>query len=108
LKEASKARRGKYDAKRKILVEELEERERALKKSKTDQVKAEAERLQETERIRVEGRRMREARERELLQAEEEAKQAAEEREKELAPPPLGVLFSILRSIREISQLYHV
>jgi DnaJ homolog subfamily C member 17 len=90
LREAQKARFGKYDAKRKVLVEELQERERAFKKAKTQQQKEEADRLQETERIDAEGRRMREEKEKELLKVEEEMQKAAEEREKEMTPPALG------------------
>lgn len=90
LREAQKARLGKYDAKRKALVEELEERERAFKKTRTEQRKEEADRLQETERIIAEGRRMMEEKEKAILKAEEEMQKAAEAREAEMAPPALG------------------
>jgi DnaJ family protein C protein 17 len=90
LREAQKARLGKYDAKRKALVEELEERERAFKKTRTEQRKEEADRLRETERIIAEGRRMMEEKEKAILKAEEEMQKAAEAREAEMAPPALG------------------
>ena len=43
LKEAKKARYAKYDAKRKNLVDELEERERSFKKAKVEKAEKEKE-----------------------------------------------------------------
>ncbi|KAK7031330.1 J domain-containing protein [Favolaschia claudopus] len=62
-----------YDNKRKNMLTELEERERAFKKAKTDQQRDEANRWQETEKIKDDGRRRREERENELRQREKEA-----------------------------------
>ncbi|KAF7356778.1 J domain-containing protein [Mycena venus] len=62
-----------YDNKRKNMVTELEERERAFKKAKIDQQRDEASRWQETEKIKDEGRRLREERENELRRREQEA-----------------------------------
>ncbi|KAJ7108688.1 hypothetical protein C8R44DRAFT_803357 [Mycena epipterygia] len=64
-----------YDNKRKNMVTELEERERAFKKAKMDQQRDEANRWQETEKIKDEGRRLREERANELRKREAEAQQ---------------------------------
>jgi DnaJ homolog subfamily C member 17 len=99
LKEAQRARFGKYDAKRKILVEELEERERAFKKAKAAGTSGsgsgggggDAERVRlETERIMAEGRRMREAMERAAMKSAEDAQRAVAEKENDIFPPALG------------------
>ncbi len=55
-KEARKARFSKYDAKRKNLQEELEERERVFKKQKLDKVNEDRRRETENERIKEQGR----------------------------------------------------
>jgi DnaJ family protein C protein 17 len=61
LKEAArKARLGKYDVKRKVLVEELEEREREFKKVRLETHWQQQE--ADNERIKEEGRRLREER----------------------------------------------
>ncbi|KAJ7204779.1 hypothetical protein GGX14DRAFT_646270 [Mycena pura] len=62
-KAARDARFKGFDAKRKTMLSELEERERAFKKAKMNQETDEASRREETERIKDEGRRMREERE---------------------------------------------
>ena len=72
IKEARKARYATYDAKRKGLVEELEERERALKKARLESEAERKQRLRENERIMEEGRQLREQRERELQRKEQE------------------------------------
>jgi DnaJ family protein C protein 17 len=77
LKEAHKARLGKYDAKRKVLVEELEEREREFKKVRVEKQKAEVDQWRETERIKEEGRRLREEKEKAILKEAEEREEAA-------------------------------
>ena len=74
--EARKKRTEKYDSKRKHLIQELEERERAFKKSRLERDAAEQARERETERIKGEGRRLREEREKEMKQKEEEAEKA--------------------------------
>ena len=58
-KEARKARFANYDAKRKGLVEELKERERALKTARVEKEAEKKERLQENMRIMEGNRRMR-------------------------------------------------
>ena len=92
-KEAVKARRANYDAKRKGMAEELEEREQKAKKARVENG-AVKERQHENERIMEEGRRLREQRERELQQKrhEREALQqkAREEAGVGIKPPPFG------------------
>ncbi|KAF6764304.1 DnaJ domain-containing protein [Ephemerocybe angulata] len=63
LTQARKERFKAYDNKRKNLVEELEERERAHKRARSQKQKEEREVWTETERIKEEGRRLREERE---------------------------------------------
>ncbi|KAK0221871.1 DnaJ domain-containing protein [Armillaria fumosa] len=72
---AAKAERFKsFDTKRKAFVEELEERERAFKKARMDKQKSEADQWQANEKIKDEGRRLREEKEKELRQREMNAK----------------------------------
>ncbi|KAJ7707724.1 hypothetical protein B0H17DRAFT_1156268 [Mycena rosella] len=72
-----------YDNKRKNMVTELEERERAFKKAKLDQQRDEANQWQANEKIKDEGRRLREERENELRKREAEARQPAADEEVE-------------------------
>lgn len=81
LKEARKQRYAHYDNKRKTMVDELETREREFKKSRLDKQKAEAAQKTENERIKEEGRKLREKR------AEELEQQEADQRRKRNAPP---------------------
>lgn len=90
LKEARKTRFANYDAKRRTMVDELEERERAFKKAKVERAAADRAQAQETERIKDEGRKLREEREKALKRMEEEAERAAEKTREELEPPSLG------------------
>ena len=97
LSAAKKARFAAYDNKRKVLVTELEEREREFKKSRLEQEKQRAAREGEDDRIKEAGRRMREERERRL---EELARTKAEEvptEADENAPPPLGPYDTTIR-----------
>ncbi|KAF9467843.1 DnaJ domain-containing protein, partial [Collybia nuda] len=95
LKQARAERYKGYDNKRKNLLEELEERERAFKKARVDKQKEEVERWQETEKIKEEGRKLREDRERELKQREQERVTVV--KEDELEPPALGSLDTTIR-----------
>ncbi|KAI0360703.1 DnaJ-domain-containing protein [Trametes cingulata] len=100
LKEARKARYAQYDAKRKGLVEELEERERALKKARTETEAQKKERWRENERIMEEGRKLREEREKELQRKErerEELERRAQAASNGLEPPSLGPLDTTVR-----------
>ncbi|KAF7316267.1 J domain-containing protein [Mycena indigotica] len=74
-KHAREARFKTYDTKRKTMVTELEERERAFKKTKMDQEVDEVRRREDNDKIKDAGRRMREERENALRQKEVEAKQ---------------------------------
>lgn len=88
LKQARTERYKNYDLKRKTMVDELEERERALKKTKADQQKEETARFQETEKIKDQGRRLREEKSKELEKKEQEANKATK-REQETDAPTL-------------------
>ncbi|KAJ6557987.1 hypothetical protein B0H19DRAFT_1261554 [Mycena capillaripes] len=83
-----------YDNKRKNMVTELEERERAFKKAKMDQQRDEANRWQETEKIKAEGRRLREERENEFRKREAEARQPEED---DMEAPSLDPLDTTIR-----------
>lgn len=89
IKEARKVRFSKYDAKRKTMVDELEESERAFKKAKTEKAEKQKDMWRENERIMEEGRILREQREKELQRREAEADKAERS---ELEPPSLGEL----------------
>ncbi|PFH49567.1 hypothetical protein AMATHDRAFT_147404 [Amanita thiersii Skay4041] len=80
-----------YDSKRKNLVEELEERERAFKKARVDKQKEEVARWQETEKIKEEGRKLREQREQEMKarQVDIESASAAQATNDDNEPPAL-------------------
>ncbi|KAI0371925.1 DnaJ-domain-containing protein [Pilatotrama ljubarskyi] len=100
MKEARKARFAQYDAKRKGLVEELEERERALKKARTENEAQKKERWRENERIMEEGRKLREEREKELQRKErerEELERKTQGASNGLEPPSLGPLDTTVR-----------
>ena len=94
LKEAHKARLGKYDVKRKVLVEELEEREREFKKVRREKQQNEVERWHENERIKEEGRRLREERQKAILKDAEGrdavAAASATDETTEMDAPTLG------------------
>lgn len=94
LKEARKTRFATFDAKRKGLVSELEEREQAFKKAKLEKEEKQKETWRENERIMEEGRILREEREKELLrremEAEERERKKREAERTEFEPPALG------------------
>ena len=76
IKQARAERFKSYDNKRKNLVNELEERERAFKIARMEKQKEEVETWQQTEKIKDEGRRLREEKEKELrnrMKQEEES-----------------------------------
>ncbi|KAJ4477195.1 DnaJ-domain-containing protein [Lentinula aciculospora] len=91
LKQARTERYKNYDLKRKTMVDELEERERALKKAKVNKHKEDAARLQETEKIKYQGRRLKEEKLKELEKKEKELRvnEAANEEQETDAPPTL-------------------
>ncbi|TFK72442.1 DnaJ-domain-containing protein [Pluteus cervinus] len=87
-----------FDTKRKNMVDELEERERAFKKSKVDKEKEEISRWQTTEKIKEEGRKMREEREKQLKEREmHAAPRAAEKLHDDLEAPVLDPLDTTVR-----------
>ncbi|GBE83759.1 hypothetical protein SCP_0508150 [Sparassis crispa] len=90
IKEARKARFANYDAKRKGLVEELEERERALKKVRVEKEQEQNQLWKENERIMEEGRKIREEREKELRKKELEREETERNARACLEPPELG------------------
>jgi curved DNA-binding protein CbpA len=80
-----------YDNKRKNLVEELEERERAFKKARMEKQKEEVETWRETERIKEEGKKLREQKEKEIWEKMHRPKQEEPTiEEDEDAPPAMG------------------
>jgi DnaJ family protein C protein 17 len=80
-----------YDNKRKNLVEELEERERAFKKARMEKQKEEVETWRETERIKEEGKKLREQKEKEMWEKMHTPKQEEPTiEEDEDAPPAMG------------------
>ncbi|CAA7264342.1 unnamed protein product [Cyclocybe aegerita] len=93
LQQARKERFKAYDNKRKNLVEELEERERAFKKARIEKQKEEVQTWQSNERIKEEGKRLREEKEREM-----KARMAPQVPEvEEEAPPPMDSLDTTVR-----------
>ena len=101
IKRAKKERFKTYDNKRKVLVEELEERERAFKKARVEKQQEDRKRWHDTEQIKDEGRRLREEKEKELRQRETErqtkAAHSTPQGQDELDPPSLRTfMFYIL------------
>lgn len=105
IKQARKERFKGYDAKRKNLVEDLEERERAFKKARVEKQKEEVEQWQATEKIKDEGRRLREEREKELRAREQDSVNAKEDQEQEDVPPALSESVSFYITVILISTL---
>ncbi|KAI0052196.1 DnaJ-domain-containing protein [Auriscalpium vulgare] len=95
--QARKQRYEKYDNKRKHMLEELEQREADFKKARMDKAAADRTAAHEAEKIKDEGRRMREEREKELRRRDEEAEQAAAAAREENEPPPIGQLDTTVR-----------
>ncbi|KAI1793696.1 DnaJ-domain-containing protein [Ganoderma leucocontextum] len=99
-REALKARYANYDAKRKRLVKELEEREREPEKARVRK-EAENKRQRENQRIMEEGRQLREQRERELQKRGQEREALQQKAQQEtnagVGPPPSGPLDTTVR-----------
>ena len=101
LKEAKAQRFKQYDSKRKAMVEELEERERAFKKAKMEQQKEEVARWHETEKIKEEGKRLREERQRAMQEREREQEAAARQAEQEASDvPSIGEWITAIHCVR--------
>jgi len=91
IQEARKQRYANFDKKRKAMLEELEEAERADREAKSAEATKKQRYAQETEQIRDTGRRMVEERQADLRRQQEEAERAEKSAQEELEPPPLGV-----------------
>ncbi|ESK93453.1 dnaj domain protein cwf23 [Moniliophthora roreri MCA 2997] len=89
VKQARAERFKSYDNKRKNLVQELEERERAFKKQKLEKQKEAQARFQEEEKIKDEGRRLREGKQKQLHEQETENKRQREKEQAEMEAPTL-------------------
>jgi DnaJ family protein C protein 17 len=99
---AKKERYSAYDAKRKAMVADLEEREAAFKKTRADKDRDERSKWTDNERIKEEGRKLREARQRRMEEAEEATKPKPSSRQatpSEDEPPEIGVPCSSIQSI---------
>ena len=90
IQEARKHRYANFDKKRKAMLEELEEAERADREAKSVDAAKKQRFAQEAEQIRDAGRRMVEERQAELQRQHEEAERAEKSAQDELEPPPLG------------------
>ncbi|KAF5310618.1 hypothetical protein D9619_007973 [Psilocybe cf. subviscida] len=97
VKQARTERFKSYDTKRKNLVEELEERERAFKKARMDKQKEEVQTWQETEKIKEEGKRLREQKEKEMRERMAPLKPQGPEQDEEEAPPAMDPLDTTVR-----------
>lgn len=71
------------------MVEDLEKRERAFKKARSDRDDKERKGWSDVERVKEEGRRMREEREKEIRREEDSASEKFAAAEEDI-PPPLG------------------
>lgn len=96
IQQARTQRYANYDKKRKDMVEELEEAERAAAASKSAEAKKKQKYAQEAEQIRDAGRRMVEERQAELRRQQEEAERAEKSAQEELEPPPLGAYLPLV------------
>ena len=90
VKQAKAERFKNYDNKRKNLVEELEAKEREYKKARVDKQKEEVDKWHQTEKIKEEGRKLREEREKELLMRARQQQEPRVDQEED-APPALGL-----------------
>ncbi|KIY69689.1 DnaJ-domain-containing protein [Cylindrobasidium torrendii FP15055 ss-10] len=95
-KQVRKERYKTYDNKRKVLVEELEERERAFKRQRANKQRDDLKRYQDTERVKEEGRRLREEKEKELREREHERVATPPPRPED-EPPSIGATDTTVR-----------
>jgi DnaJ family protein C protein 17 len=73
------------------MLEDLEERERVLKKAKVERREEEMKRWADVERVKDEGKRMMEEREKEIRLRVEEAERNRMSIEEEDVPPTIGM-----------------
>ncbi|EKM76405.1 hypothetical protein AGABI1DRAFT_78472 [Agaricus bisporus var. burnettii JB137-S8] len=97
VKKARAERYKSYDAKRKNMVEELEERERAFKKTRLDKKNEEIKVQVETERIKEEGRKLRERKEEDIRRGNEERIKGQWVEEDDVEAPELHPLDTTIR-----------
>ena len=72
------------------MLDDLEERERVFKKARMERREEEVKRWADVERVKDEGKRMMEEREKEIRTKEEEAERARMPLEEEDVPPTIG------------------
>lgn len=105
LKEARKARYAQYDSKRKNMLDDLEEAERAVKKAKVEKAAKEKEMWRENERIMEEGRILREQKAKELYEKVEEAERRTQTTNADgIEPPTLGQLRQYLLRTQSLTR----
>lgn len=97
IQNARKQRFAGSDAKRKAMLEDLEERERLLKKARMDRREEEVNKWTDTERVKEEGKKMMKEREQEIRVREEEAARARTLAEEDDMPPTIGALDTTVR-----------
>lgn len=100
LASAKKERYKEYDSKRKAMVADLEEREAAFKRARTEKDREERARWTDNQRIKEEGRKMREDRQNRTQEADQAKK--PETLADELAddePPDLGVWIALFANV---------
>ncbi|EDR08028.1 uncharacterized protein LACBIDRAFT_327254 [Laccaria bicolor S238N-H82] len=100
VKQAKAERFKNYDNKRKNLVEELEAKEREYKKARVDKQKEEVDKWHQTEKIKEEGRKLRE--ERELLMRARQQQEPRADQEEDV-PPALVRLKYKLKTHQELT-----
>jgi DnaJ family protein C protein 17 len=90
IQNARKERFAGSDAKRRRMLEDLEERERVLKKARMERREEEVKRWADVERVKDEGKKMMEEKEKEIRMREEEAERTRTQAEEEDTPPTIG------------------
>ncbi|KAF7980869.1 hypothetical protein HWV62_36539 [Athelia sp. TMB] len=97
IQNARKARYANYDSKRKAMMEDLEDRERAFKKQKENRDKEQRDKHAQAEMAKGEGKRMMEERLAAMKAMEEQQTADAAKEEEEALPPTIGPLDTTIR-----------
>jgi DnaJ family protein C protein 17 len=92
---AYKEKYARFDAKRKAMQDDLEEREREFKKAKMESVKEQREREEKEAYVRDQGRRMREDREKAALAKDQTTQRIPESKPLATGPEEIGELLSL-------------
>ena len=95
IQNARKARYANYDSKRKAMMEDLEDRERAFKKQKENRDKEQRDKHAQAEMAKGEGKRMMEERLAAMKAMEEQQTAEAAKEEEEALPPTIGLFNSL-------------